>query len=488
MNRARQLAAAWFLASWLPAPALAASDAADSAYSAYRIPRHRWSQWTATFAGRADRSDFTGFEEQRDRSGQLQGELRTRLTGGFDSEPLFQNWSLSLSAFGATEHSESEQALAPVVRRTELTRRTLSEGISGSYFVRAYPWEFPLGFGAGTSHSLSWLRLTSSDLYEQRDPDFRLVEVFTDALDRWRWFGSASLEVGLGRVRDVTPVYEAQVLEDRLLASGALVHALSRASRERLAALFAVRGDMQYAHERPDKYFWEELERVLIEDGALERGSLSLYNAHRILEPVSIRGRILRFKGWFVGPFVRPTIMQSNDSWESSYNREFYAADTLYDSFAARSEYDRYMRDDRIFSGFGIEYYLPAGPNWQFDVFQTTYIQESGENLESRSSAFAVWTVSDRWLATGRVTHELMWEGPRGDRSPGPWTVRYGADLSYFLEDRWALTLSALEIQQHEDDRFSRSGSYSVGISYVISGLFEAPGLTAQMRPIPGGR
>lgn len=488
MSRTRRLAAALLFASSLPFPALAASDAADSAYWDYRIPAHHWHQWTASLSGNANQGDYTASENALGQSGQFQGQARSVLSGGHDSDPLFQSWGMDLSYFGRRSHTEISRSLPNDYARSENTSRDVAERIIGSYAVRAYPWAFPWGFTASTQQRLEWTQALTSVEDERAFPGIRQVFLNSTETGRWLWNGSASLGTGLGRVRDVTPVYEAQVLEDRLIGSGALTRPLSRSARERLAALFTVQSDVSFAHGRPNKYFWEELERVLIEDGALERGSLTLFEAHRILEPSTIRGRIFRSAGWFVGPAVSLSEAQFSSSTDSRSLNQLYQDDTLSSALESSYEFDQFRRDDFVSTRLTAEFHHPAGPNWQFDIRQDTAIGESGEDLFSAASASAIWVVSDRWLATALFHHEMMWEGDGLERAPGVWRVDYGADLSYFLEDRWAITLSGVESQYHYDQGHSRQGNYSLGVSYVFSGLFEAPGLTAAMRPIPGGR
>jgi hypothetical protein len=67
------------------------------------------------------------------------------------------------------------------------------------------------------------------------------------------------------------------------------------------------------------------------------------------------------------------------------------------------------------------------------------------------------------------------------------WDVGAGVDVSYFLEDSWALTVTARETQSHDSDSFFRRGDFAFSITRVISGLFDAPGLVSAMRPTPGG-
>ena len=488
MNRPCRLAAALFFVSSLPLPALAASDAADSAYWDYRIPKHRWSQWTANFSGNAQQSDASGPGDQRNRVGELSGHLRTAAAGGSDSDPLFQSWLLDVSV-GGSRRQIDQYALDSFGDVTgDQAARSLEERFHALYQVRAYPWAFPWGLTAGTSQQLDFYQRFESSEFVRRSPGVRQVERSSTSTPLWVYSGDFSLGTGLGRVRDVTPVYEAQVLEDRLLRSGALARPLSRSAMERLAALFTVQNEVSYAHGRPSKYFWDEVERVLIEDGVLVTGSMSLYDAHRVLEPLTIRGRIQRSAGWFFGPAVRANVLQRKFTYENSRSYLIYQADTLYFTDSYEDRFEDYFRIDGISTAVSAEYHHPAGPNWQYDIQQLTQIGESGQNLVSNTNASVMWVVTDRWLSTGWFRHTIFWDGQGLERSPGNWNVQYGADLSYFLEDRWALTLSVVGAQVHNPAWFDRSGYVSLGLNYVISGLFDAPGLTAAMRPIPGGR
>ena len=488
MSRTRRLSAALLLIAYLPFPALAASDAADSAYWDYRIPAHHWHQWTASLSGNADHSDYSAVDDRQGRQGQFLGQLRSAVTGGYDSDPLFQSWGLDLAYFGRRSHSEMTGTFPNEYAQSDNTTRDVAERIIGSYGVRAYPWAFPWGFTASTQQRIEWNQALTSLENEQAVPGARQLYLNSTESGRWLWSANVGLGTGVGRVRNVTPVYEEQVLEGRLIGSGALSRPLSRSARERLTALLTMQSDVSFAHGRPDKYFWEEVERVLIEDGALERGSLSLFEAHRILEPTSIRGRIFRSAGWFVGPSVQLSMTQFSAWTDSRSLNQLYQADTLASALESSYRFDTFRREDFVLTGLSAEYHRPVGPNWQFDLRQDTAIQESGERLFSSANASAIWVVSDRWLANAFIHHDVMWEGDGSERAPGFWNIRYGADLSYFLEDRWAFTLSGVEVQNAGDYAHSRAGSYSLGVSYVFSGLFEAPGITAAMHPSPGGR
>ena len=490
MSRMRPLlAAALLLFFAAPAvPAAAGESAADSAYREYRIPDHHWWQWVAGVSASASHSDQSVPPDQHFRSGLFRGQLGTAASGGHETDALDQSWTAELRFAGDRRHDE-ESRLEPGGEVTgEFTNRVVLEGFNVGYSLRAYPWSLPLALSAGTSQRFDFQQAFSSSDFLRRSPLAVEQSLSSTSDGAWNYNALVDLGTGVGRVRDATPVYQAQVLEDRLLETGTLARPLTRPARERLAALFATQGRFVFAHGRPDKYFWGELERVLAEDSALAHGSIDLYDAHRILEPVTIKGRVLRPAGWFVGPSVFLFSSQRHDIREQAQSYSVYQADTLLFSSGSGSSFSDYSRQDRIQTAIVAEYHHPAGHRWQYDAGHTTFIGESGVPMFSSTNASVMWIVSDRWLASGFLGHGLQWNGHGTDRGIERWDVNVGVDLSYFLEDSWALTVTAREAQSHAQEAFRRNGDFAFSITRVISGLFEAPGLVSAMRPTPGGR
>ena len=488
MCRMRLLSAAVLISSLAAASALAGPTAADSAYHDYRIPEHRWWQWTAGLSGSFSHRDQSFPVDQSYRSGIFSGGLTTTASGGSDSDPLYQSWFADLR-FGASRRHEEQLRTDPSGSvEGELAFRDVSESFALSYSIRAYPWAFPLGFTASTAHRFDLGQGFVSTDFRRTSPGILEQSLSSLGQGTWNYVGALGVGTGVGRVRDATPVYQAQVLEDRLLETGTLAHPLPRSTRERLAALFATQGRFVFAHGRPDKYFWEEIERILAEDGALANGSITLYDAHRLLEPLSLRGTILRPAGWFVGPSVVLFNQQTHRGTDRSQSMAVYQADTLLFGIGSEWHEDYYARQDAIQTAFVAEYHRPAGHRWQYDASSTTVIGESGVPLQAFTSASAAWIVTDRWLVTGTLAHAIEWGGHGTDRGVEEWNINAIVDLSYFLEDAWAVSLSARESQNHTSTYFRRSGDYFLGITRVISGLFEAPGLVSAMRPTPGGR
>jgi hypothetical protein len=292
-----------------------------------------------------------------------------------------------------------------------------------------------------------------------------------------------------GRVRDATPVYQVQVLEQRLLETGTIQRELSRTARERLASLYTTEKEFAFAHSRPSKYFWRELELLLTDDGVLSERGLDAWAVQRLLEPLTIRGAVSRARGFSIGPQVLLSQLQQHSSFANASTTTIFVADTLYSTFESttpRTEVNEV--DNTIFSGLAVDWHQPFGPRWQVDAFSSGLLSESGHVFQLASAFQGVWLIADRWYAQAFVAHDLQAPGSGWDRSPETWDVRYGATLSYFLEDRWTLDLAADQRQLHEPTRYVRDEVFSLGVSYRFSGFLSAPGLFEPMRLTPPGR
>jgi len=305
-------------------------SSADDPYADYRIPEHYWRSWTANVAatGNFQRGPyFTGESKSSD----LNGAGSTRFTGGFDSDPRSTVYELLFGAAGDRRRSESFEQV-PVdltVDRTDQFTRT-SQVLSGFIADHRYPWGSALGisFSAKVDATFEQDWNSSSQIARSANTETQTNSSWTLG----RYVVSSQLTAGLswGRVRDATPVYQVQVLEQRLLQEGTIQRELSRTARERLASLYTTEAAVAFAHDRPTKYFWRELERLLNDDGVLSERGLDAYAVQRLLEPLTIRaGVLLRARGLSVGPEVVMFQGQSHSSWGATSSNAFYQNGTL---------------------------------------------------------------------------------------------------------------------------------------------------------------
>ena len=462
---------------------LAASPAlADDPYAEYRIPEHYWLSWTGnlTASGNRDVSDSFGHGE----SGSLRGNGASSLTGGFDSDASAHAYGLSLALngnkawrafdqgiFGDDDHGHSKQA---------------SQSFTGFLAYSRYPTGIPVGLSLGAngafSLSQSWVTDDRTTTFppSQRQSNNEYSSGGYDAA------ASLTASLSLGRVRDATPVYQVQVLERRLLDAGTITHALSRAGRERLASLYTVQFDLAFAHQRPTKYFWQELERILRDDGVLGEGGLDAYSVQRLLEPLTIvgAGSFARARGFAFGPQVGLSKQWRHSSLEGSFSDKSYDHDTLVT--ANEQSIDRLSdtHNETILTGVFAEYHRPFGMRWQVDAVSRASIPEYGKVITWSNQARVDWLVADRWFAAASIQHGLTAPGHGTERRVQTWSVDYGASVNYFLEDAWSFGVIWTGHQENSF-AFDRRDSFSLGVSYQFAGWLTAPAVFAPMRLTP---
>jgi hypothetical protein len=341
-----------------------------------------------------------------------------------------------------------------------------------------------VGLSLRTTNELQLLQSFGSQNQVNRQPPFRNEATVGSSSGNRRYFGTASAWLGLGQVRDATPVQQAHELEARLLRTGALTRALSDEARQKLAALYAVGGDLGRAHERPEKYFWRELERVLREDGALAPGSLDAYDVLRLFEPISpAKGTFFRRTGFFVGPAVTVATNRDHATFERTQSATFYTADTVVATASSSFQETENFRSDVLFTSFQAEFHRPLNPRWQLDSWSSVGIRESGEFPFVQNALSLGYLHADRWLGIVRADQSAQAIGH--SRHLDRWDVNLGGELYYFLEDSWALRFVANERQSRAPGRFDRRGDFALSLTWIVSGLFEAPGLVGAMRPTP---
>jgi hypothetical protein len=462
---------------------------ADDPYADYRIPEHYWRSWTANLLGSGSRSVNQSIFGEPGISGQFSGSGMTSLIGGYDSDTRSDLYSMSLAAFGNRQHSTVHSEFPPFSADRDNGDQSASEILSGFYGLSRYPWAAPLGYSVSANGSANLDQQWSSSSQVQTSPpaEFHSTSNNTNGSAT----GSVALtgSVSWGRVRDATPVYQVQILEQRLLELGTITRPLSPHARERLAALYTVEFDVSFAHQRPTKYFWGELERLLTEDGALGPGGLDAYAVQRLLEPlaVSARGVVSRTRGFAIGPQVMLGKTWTHDSGEAAYRDAVVVDDTLFSSselIVPRTRTDQH--DETIFSGAFVEYHRPLGMHWQVDGVSQGLLSEAGENLIANTTVRATWQVADRWFITAGFLHNLIAPGHGLERRPQRWSVTGDASVNYFFEDAWAFQLGYTQRQdRYDSDLYTRQDTFQLGVTWQFSGRLTAPGLFEPMRLSP---
>jgi hypothetical protein len=460
---------------------------ASSEFAGYRIPDHHWSSWNVSGLADGSRSQSEGAFSGQTRQGRVQGLVASRAVWGFDSDGAQQQFLLDLIANG-NRSEQRQEAPAPAADRALGRSRALAERVTVQYRAARYPWTAPLGFEADGAFDASFNQGWESSASQQ----------FTDPTEQrfsgdghgqgYRYESSLSLGVVAGRTRDATPVYEARVLEQRLRESGVLTVALSPRARERLTALFAVRGRVSFAHERPGRWFWREVERVLTEEGATGERGFDAFATLFALEPVR-PSAVQRLTGWSFEPLVRLAANRARDHVVSTSGSSQWQGGVLISGSETTIGTSSSTRQDFLSAGWRAEYHRPVGMSWQLDAVHELSYDDKNALLETANELSAVWLLADRWRVSSVLSHQAFADHARaGNRRLDSWQVSSVSRVDYFLEDAWTVGLFYTLAQLHGTSSFQTFDDVGLGVTYQLSGLFSAPGLVQPMRLAPPQR
>ena len=468
----------------LAAPAApAGAQTPEEDFAGFRIPEHRTRRGIVSFAGNVGRgSNHVGdFQSHNESSvGSLQGSIQ----GFLDSEPTQQFWQISTAFDGRRQLSR----FTSPDNEQESDRRTVGELWALSAEHRSYLGDRPLALGAAAqligSYRQGWTRSSAS----QSSPPTLTLSESSDDEDIYFDDARLSLDASVGRVRDATGIYDAYVLEERLQALGALLRPLSPAARQKVAALHYARPGYFAGTDRPDKFFWRDVERVLREDGALREGALAPYDLLRVIEP-RFPANVTRMRGWLAGPVLVGEHRSVILGFERHNVTETYTGGVLTGSSENRTSSRSETITDQILPGFQAEWHRPVGLHAQFDgaarvLVPLLHVVDGGLRAEVAGSAS--WFVEERWLAAASGSYTDSYQtGDPGHPSLDEWRVDYGATLTYFVQDHLTATLQVVETQFRQgSNNFYRQGQVSLGLSYAFWRGFDAPGLTDPVRPL----
>ena len=487
----------------------AAASARADEFSEFRIPAHTAWNWNGNAllsASHAGQNDGTSSSYG---SG-WNGFLGSGVDWFTDSDPrLFQvQASFSVGGSNVNQNLKSFGVFQPFFGQENHTQ-DLSERWSLTINDREYPWAAPVGWATGVAGAGTYDQLNARNDFDSVQPPVRQFEQLLVDQTTYLHLFQAYAQVGLGRVRDATGVYDAHVLEERLHETGAITRPLSAHARQQLVDLLYLRGSYGVVHERESKFLWSEVERILKEDGALSSDHLDVYSVFRSIEPYIGSGvasspdllpssPILRQRGGFVGPFFNGATIHGKQTTEQQVFLQTFIADSLVSESTSQFGAENPNSRDVAFLGASAEYHLPLGMRWQFDgEVSSRYPAEhlfEGGNYVTLVSATAI--VTDRWVVSGLVFHQRQY----GDGKPynstrqlDDWQVQYGATFVYYLEDRLQLNLDLSDNQAKTGGDpsvgaqrlFARHGDARLAITYRFLGGLNAPGLIAPVRVPP---
>ncbi|MBL0061789.1 MAG: hypothetical protein IPP40_10000 [bacterium] len=263
----------------------------------------------------------------------------------------------------------------------------------------------------------------------------------------------------IGRIRNVTAVADALVMESRLIAENILNGRLQMQSRQALANLLYQKPNYYYSHQRWERFFWQDVEAIIKNDPAFA-GEFGAYAQQRISE--SYFGSLYRQRGWRINPYAYYRHENTIDhEWQVSQTTTIYEDRTDYDE--AESYSRRHRHSDNGYWGLYAEYASPFGLNWQFQISNDLEYsrndrsgapQSGRESILNRFGCELDWIMADRWMSEFSLRSTRQYIDDVGDDN---YNFGYRNDvaslsIAYLIEDH-------VEVSLRYEDQYSWQGS-----------------------------
>ena len=482
-----------------------ASDRATSAgtFDDFRVPEHHVLQWTGFLGGTAGWG--SGFRSDRSEwSGSGSGNAMTQASGLAESDAALTTWSAYGSAYGNRSHDtwRTEPADVPYWEGHESWGHSLSESFALGMTRRWWPSRSPAHLVAAASatgdYGQDWTWTRSDWAYHfTPDPSPVRREEAKAETRTWDHRLSAAAGAGIGRTRDATGAYEAQLLEDRLREAGLLAKPLSATARRDLAALLAVRGDVASTHDHPAAIVWGEIHRILTADGALRDGAASAESWFHLTEPWAGRfsrvdqslvpvSPVLRLRGWMLEARVEGRTGEYVNHWSNAYSSFVVGDPPPLATFSGRRDA---TCEDRAVAGLAGEGHWPLGMRVQADASASALadLRPGQHGIDQRADAAANWMATPRWLATLTLAQRRECFTGRGlSLADDTWQVLYGLTGEYFVTDHLDATLRFTQTHVRSVSyarpgnqvwEIDNKGQVVFGLTYRFAGRMSAPGL-----------
>jgi len=270
-----------------------------------------------------------------------------------------------------------------------------------------------------------------------------------------------SLGIGWGKMRDVTSVVSAIRFQERLKQLNLLNSDLSEPVIEDLAQEFYRQGYYSRVHVRPDKSFWQDVEKTLSGD-AVSLNGLNQY-ADSYLREIPNELRFSRNEGIVFGINL-----------QMSYSNNYYSA--YYAGIAGPSITEQLMTLGSVYVNFSHQMDLNSQVNFNFML-------NGGPNLikhpqvkqqyEMRAGAAYNYELTDRIVVSASDAFDVIFQnvGDQGKNLTNSITI----EMNYFVEDNISLNSSynlyysdqkaVVNMLSHT---LTAENSVSVGFTYYV--------------------
>jgi len=466
--------------------AAAAPVLADE-FADFRAPDYR----TYTLDVRASASASGAFSNRYevDRDGRGSGDLAALGSWQHDADRAHTAMAWQFGANGDRYHQRRDDP--PYASNTRETRAR--EYWAASWEQRNYTHVLALNWSLRTDLERAWYQDTYAGR-GMRNTAFPAESQYDDDSHADTYAVREALVLGIGHVRDATPVADARVLEDRLLKGGILARPLSRRARLALARVYALEGAFEIVRQRPRDAEWAGLERILREDGAMRDSTGGVVQALRALEPwigaSAARlphSPLVRQRGLFAGVYA-----SGRRAWNHyRYVTHRYYRTTLEDTTVAEDQ-SRFAssgsgRSDELGVGGRLEWHRPFGRVWQADVVNDVSGPIGPHKMGSTYVATAAFrgAVADRWIAGPSFRYVRETRGYRHRLEQDDWRASGGVDVTVFLEDRLGLTAYASDQQNGTPRSFDRGLSTGFELTWRFAARLTARDLMLPLAAMP---
>ncbi|MGE5410573.1 MAG: hypothetical protein ACM3MI_06405 [Clostridiales bacterium] len=377
-----------------------------------------------------------------------------------DDNSLFLNISANGTYVKQSNKDQSTTTSYPIV----------GEGVSYSFSENDYHnsrsrvvFDITSSYRNYLNKSMMFYALTSDMRLGMND------EYYTNSLSKSdnRYYGNKNQNydfqfgIGWGKYRDVTPVVTALRFQQRLKQLNLLNNDLSSKAVEDLAEQFSRQNYYSNVYNRPDKYFWRDIEKVLINDNIVSLNSLNQY-ANSYLREVPNEMRFIRNEGLASG--IGLEVNYVNNYYSDNYNS--YDPHISEELYTLANAYVQFSHQLNLNSQFGFLLSASGGPNLiKNSVIKQRYVLNAQLRYDYELTDRIVTSVEDNF-SLGFYNYDLQKKSLYNSVSLG---------LNYFIEDN--VLLKASYNWKYSDDKhiaginnfqWSSNNYVNLGITYYF--------------------
>ncbi|RJP67416.1 MAG: hypothetical protein C4539_10195 [Ignavibacteriales bacterium] len=265
-----------------------------------------------------------------------------------------------------------------------------------------------------------------------------------------------TMGIGWGRLRNVTPVVSAIRFQERLKQINLLNNDLNTNTIESLAEQFSRQSYYSRVYNRDAKYFWQDIEKTLYENGVSLSG-LNMYGSNYLMESLN-EIRFSRYEGIIGG-----VNLQLN--YENNFNSEFSRISEQF--FGLANAFAEYSHQMNLNSQLRSRLSLSGGPS-------ITKNSEVKQKYLLEAFVGYYYELTDRIVTSATDNLSLSFKNhARQDKSL---SNTINLNVNYFIEDHLSLTASYSfyynEGKYSEQKTVNNENYVSLGLTYFIDRAF----------------